>query len=107
MPLGHLHAGFVGMEYFALILNRSFVVLIADQGLLGWKFSGPVTPAVRDFFRPFEQLLDDPEVGPGTVDFNELMSEPGTFLIPYSEIRSVVFAKKLKWGMGGFLTRAF
>ena len=87
MPLGHLNAGFVAMEYFALILNRSFVVFIADEGLLGWKFSGPVSAAVRDFFRPFEQLLDDPEVGPGTVDFNELMREPGTFLIPYTAPR--------------------
>jgi hypothetical protein len=28
--LGHLHSGFVAMEYFALILNRSFLVFITD-----------------------------------------------------------------------------
>jgi hypothetical protein len=33
------------MEYFALILNRSFLIFISDEGLRGGKFTGTVTNA--------------------------------------------------------------
>ena len=101
--LGHLHAGFVAMEYFALILNRSFLVFITDEGLRGWKFTGPVSVQFPEFYKPIEELLDDPEMSPGSAPFNELMQGPNTFLIPYSEIRSVAFTGKTKWGMGRIL----
>jgi hypothetical protein len=101
--LGHLHAGFVAMEYFALILNRSFLVFISDDGLRGWKFSGPVTTNFPEFYKPAEELLDDPEMAHGSASFNDLMNGQGTFFIPYSEISSVVFAGKTKWGMGPIL----
>jgi hypothetical protein len=101
--LGHLHAGFVAMEYFALILNRSFLIFISDEGLRGWKFTGPVSAQFPNFYKPEEELLDDPEMAPGSAAFNELMSGPDTFVIPYSEISSVVFVAKTKWGMGPIL----
>ncbi len=89
------------MEYFAVILNRSFLVFITDEGLRGWKFIGPVTAQYPTFYKPVEELLDDPGMSPGSAAFNELMRGPGTFLIFYSEIRSVDFVSKTKWGMGG------
>src|ERR1700690_321957 len=98
--LGHLHAGFVAMEYFALILNRSLLVFVTDEGLQGWKFSGPVTTSVPEFYKPAEGLLDDPEMTPGSAVFNDLMHGPDTFLIPFSAITSVDFAGRTKWGMG-------
>ena len=101
--LGHLHAGFVAMEYFALILNRSFLVYITDDGLRGWKFCGPVTAFSPQFYKPIEELLDDPEMEPGSEGFNDLMHGPDTFLIPYSAIRSVEFVGRTKWGMGSIL----
>jgi hypothetical protein len=87
------------MEYFALILNRSFLVFITDVGLQGWKFSGPVTARVPSFYEPIEELLDAPDMTPGSDAFNDLMHE-GTFVIPYSEVSCVSFVAKKKWGMG-------
>jgi hypothetical protein len=101
--LGHLHEGFVAMEYFAVILNRSFLIFITDEGLQGWKFTGPVTAQYPEFYKPVEELLDDPEMSPGGPAFNELMHGPNTFLIPHGDIRSVHFADKTKWGMGRIL----
>jgi hypothetical protein len=89
------------MEYLAIILNRSFLVFITDEGLRGWKFTGPVNVWFPTFYKPSEELLDDPEMSPGSAAFNELMRGPDTFLIPYTEIRSVDFVIKTKWGMGG------
>ncbi|MEP6715822.1 MAG: hypothetical protein ABJC09_09610 [Terriglobia bacterium] len=91
------------MQYFALVLNRSFLVFITDEGLQGWKFAGPVTAQYPEFYKPIEELLDDPEMSPGSAAFNELMRGPNTFVIPYGEIRSVDFAGKTKWGMGRIL----
>jgi hypothetical protein len=88
------------MEYFALILNRSFLVFITDDGLRGWKFVGVVSTSSPEYYKLAEEMLDDPEMGPGSVDFNEMMSGPDTFLIRYGEIKSVEFAAKRKWGMG-------
>jgi hypothetical protein len=101
--LGHLHPGFMAMEYFALILNRSFLVFITDEGLRGWKFVGPVSTKSPQFYKPIEELLDDPEMSPGSAAFNELMCGPNTFVIAYGEIRSVDFSARTKWGMGGIL----
>ena len=98
--LGHIHAGFVAMEYFALIMNRSFLVFITNDGLRGWKFSGPVGAGATEFYQPIEALLDDPEMAPDSPAFNDLMNGPSTFLIPYSAIKSVDFIAKRKWGMG-------
>jgi hypothetical protein len=72
------------MEYFALIFNRSFLVFITDMGLQGWKFSGPVTARVPSFCEPIEELLDDPDMTPGSDAFNDLMHEGGTFVIPFA-----------------------
>ena len=98
--LGHLHAGFVAMEYFALILNRSYVVFITDEGLRSWKLCGLVNTRHPTFYEPIEALLDDPEMAPGSAAYIDVMHQRGTFLIPYSTVRFVVFVGKLKWGMG-------
>ena len=95
-----MHAGFVAMEYFAVILNRSFLIFITGEGLRGWKFRGPVTTSVPEFYKSAEDLLDDPEMTPGSAAFNDLMHGPGAFLIPYGTVTSVEFAGKTKWGMG-------
>jgi hypothetical protein len=101
--LGHLHPGFVAMEYFALILNRSFLVFLEDEGLRCWKFAGPTSAFTPGFYKPIEELLDDPEMAPGSAAFNDLMHGSGTFLIPYGMIRYVDFTAKTKWGMGPIL----
>jgi hypothetical protein len=103
-PKEHLHPGFVAMEYYALMLNRSFLFFIAETGLLGWQFIGIVTAAAAPrFYEPVEELLDDPEMAPGSPGFLELLHEMTTFTIPYASIESVEFAPKRKWGMGPIL----
>jgi hypothetical protein len=97
---GHLHPGFVAMEYFALILNRSFLVFITDEGLRCWKFHGLVSSLEPLFFQPVEALLDDPDMTPGSEPFEELMCGRHSFSIQYSEIGSVEFVDRQKWGMG-------
>ncbi|MBZ5590806.1 MAG: hypothetical protein LAP39_01115 [Acidobacteriia bacterium] len=97
---GHLHPGFVGMEYFALILNRSFLVFITEDGLRSWQFRGVVSSLEPLFYEPVEVLLDDPDMTPGAPAFEELMQQRRTLFVPYTEIRSVEFVNRQKWGMG-------
>ena len=97
---GHLHRGFVAMEYFALILNRSFLIFLTDEGLHGWRFHGAVSSFEPLFYEPVEALLDDPDMAPDSQAFNELMKRRHTFLWPYTEIESVDFVNRQKWGMG-------
>lgn len=89
------------MEYFALILNRSFLVFITDDGPRMWKFQGVVSSLEPMFYEPAEALLDDVEMTPGSQAFEELMQQRHTEIVPYTEIRSVEFINRQKWGMGG------
>ena len=97
---GHLHPGFVAMEYFALILNRSFLVFITNEGLRCWKFHGLVSSLEPLFYEPVEALLDAPDMPPGSKAFEELMRGRNTFCLPYGSISSVAFVNRQKWGMG-------
>jgi hypothetical protein len=100
---GHLHPGFVAMEYFAVIMNRSFVIFITDDALRGWKFHGMVSSFEPLFYEPVEALLDDANMTPGSEAFEELMRGRDTFCWPYTELRSVEFINRQKWGMGPIL----
>jgi hypothetical protein len=88
------------MEYFACILNRSFLVFITPDGLHCGKFAGPVSTGSPHYYEPIEALLDDPEFTPGCAEFKEIMSQPGSFFIARSQIRAVEFVAKSKLGMG-------
>jgi len=88
------------MEYYWLILNRSFVVFTYPEGLHAWKFSGPVSSRTPLFFVPFEEFTTDPQISPGTEEFQSLMKESGSFSILRNEIESVDYVATSKWGMG-------
>jgi hypothetical protein len=88
------------MEYYFLILNRSFVVFTYPEGLYGWKFCGPVSSLTPLFFVPFQDVANDPKIGPGSEEWRGLMDQPGSFFIARSEISSVDFVPTQKWGMG-------
>ena len=94
----HKHGplGFVAMEYYALILNRSFIILIAEDGLYGWKFHGIVSSFDPEFYFEAEALLEDPTLRPGARTFASRRS----FFIAYNQIQSVDFIPGPKWGMG-------
>ena len=98
----HRQPGFVAMEYYALILNRSFLIYAATDGLYGMKFMGLMMDTKQPrFFEGVEKLLDDPWFVPGSDGFEESMKESRrNFIIRYSEIADVTFDSTLKWGMG-------
>jgi Zn-dependent protease with chaperone function len=94
-------AGFAAMEYYGLILNRSFLVYVCSEGLYGMKFRGLVTSNETRYFDPALDLLDDPWFMPGTDAFQKAMKESrASFFIRRAEIADVEFDSSPKWGMG-------
>lgn len=94
-------SGFVGMEYYALILNRTYLVFASPGGLYGWKVEGPVTNSRPLFYEPYQKMLEDPELIGDRGAIQDLARLKGGFFIPQSEIANVVASDKSKWGMGG------
>jgi hypothetical protein len=95
-------SGFVAMEYFALFLNRTFVVFSARDGLYGWKARGIIAAgAPPDYFREYANLLDDPKLMNDVTAVRKLANLKGGFFIPRSEISSVEIVPKQKEGMAG------
>jgi hypothetical protein len=94
-------SGFVGMEYYGLMLNRTYLVFAAPGGLYGWKVEGPVSNARPLFYEPYQKMLDDPELIRDRGAVEDLAKLKGGFFIPDSEIANVVASDKSKWGMGG------
>ena len=94
-------SGFVAMEYYALILNRTFVVFIAPDCLCGWKAIGLVAAGNNKYFEPLSEMLDDPELMHDPAAVLKLAKLKGGFVIPRSEIASVEVIPQHKWGMGG------
>lgn len=94
-------SGFVAMEYYAGILNRTFVIFVAREGLYGWKAAGPVPAGDPQYFLPLTKVLEDPKIMQDVVAVRELSKRKGGFFIPRSEIKSAEAIAKQKWGMGG------
>lgn len=92
--------GFVAMEYYALILNRTFVVFIAPDGLYGWKAQGPVAADSPSYFNPYARMLEDLDLMQDLNAVRELANLRGGFVIPRSEIASVEAIHRKKWGLG-------
>jgi hypothetical protein len=88
------------MEYYWLMLNRSFVVLTYPEGLYGWKFSGLVSTRTPLFFVPFEECTTQADKSPETEEFQLLMKESGSVSIPRSEIASVDYVATAEVGDG-------
>jgi len=93
--------GFVTMEYYCLMLNRTYVIFISSEGLFGWKANGPVSNADPAYFQPYVALLEDASLMHDSKAVHQLAGLPGGFFIPRSNIVSVEFVSRLKWGMGG------
>ena len=94
-------SGFVGMEYYGLILNRTYLVFAAPDGLYGWKVEGPVSAARPQFYEPYKKMLDDPKLMRDRGAVEDLAKLKGGFFIPGSEVAYVEATDKSKWGMGG------
>lgn len=97
----HRQPGFAVMEYYGLILNRSFLVYVSKEGLYGLKFRDLVDSREGRYFDDIVGLLDDPWFTPGTEAFRSAMQESGSsFFLPSAEIEDVEFDCSSKWGMG-------
>jgi hypothetical protein len=94
-------SGFVGMEYYGLIFNRTYLVFAVPYGLYGWKVEGPVSTARPQFYEPYKKMLDDPKLIRDRGAIEDLAKLKGGFFIPSSEIAYVEATDKSKWGMGG------
>jgi len=94
-------SGFVGMEYYGLILNRTYLVFAAPDGLYGWKVEGPVSAARPQFYEPYQKMLDDPELMRDRGAVEDLAKLKGGFFIPNLDIAYVRASDKSKWGMAG------
>lgn len=99
---------FVAMEYYWLILNRSFNVFVTENDLFGIKILGPVMALPQYANDPKWQ---DPEsfVPSHVVDKYRDVNLDSTsirnvnrsnFVISRSQIHSVSFDESTKWGMG-------
>jgi hypothetical protein len=94
-------AGFVAMEYYGLILNRTIFVFFQPEGLYGWTVKGPVTCIRPRYFETYADRLKDP----GLIDYPEVVQRlarlmKGGFFIPRAEIVSAEIVRERKWGMG-------
>jgi hypothetical protein len=97
-------SGFVAMEYFALFLNRTFVVFIARDCLYGWKAAGLVVAgAPPNYFQEYAKVLDDPKLMHDITAVRNLAKLKGGFVISRSEIASVEVIPEQKEGMAGIL----
>ena len=93
--------GIVAMEYYGLILNRTFFVFFQPEGLYGWTLEGPVTGIRPRYFQRYADRLIDPEL----IDQPEVIQRlsrlmKGGYFIPRTEILSAEINRKAKWGMG-------
>lgn len=98
---GTCFGGFVAMEYFALILNRTYVVFVTPDRLYAWKVRGPVTNWNPAYFLPYSKMLNDRKLRCSYEAVEKLANLRGGFVIPRSEVVSVEPVYKQKWGMGG------
>lgn len=111
---------FMALEYYALILNRTFLVLLTPMHLVGVKVNGPISAeggkdaltraithamAVQDVNNPYAygrerylKAVDDLDL------FGEeiLQKSRGNFRLAYADIASVQHDPRKKWGMGPY-----
>lgn len=99
--VGPPFSGFVAMEYYCLILNRTFVVFCLEEGLYGWKAQGPVSNLNPSYFHPYLELLGAPALMRSSETVRSLAKLPGGFFLPRSTILQLEFDPSSKWGMGG------
>lgn len=93
--------GFVAMEFYWGIFNRTFLVMVAPEGLYGWKVRGPVSSFDRRFFEIYQEMLKDPGFPRDLPAIRKLAGLRGGFIYPKSVIASVISDGRRQWGMGG------
>jgi hypothetical protein len=112
------HNHFVAMEYYWLILNRTFLVLLTEKELIGIKVHGLIGAESSDLVTELLPLTIDGDLeNPYSyismkyveeIKNIDLLSETflranrSNFRIRKSEITRIDYDKRKKWGMGQY-----
>jgi len=94
-------AGFVGMECDWLIMNRTYLVFAASEGLYGWRARGSVTNLDRTYYMPYQAMLEDSDFMRDRRAIERRSRLRGGFFLERASITAVVADDRQKWGMGG------
>lgn len=109
---------FIGMEYYRLILNRTFLILITDKELIGIKVHGLIgaessDPVVNLLPFAIDGNLQNPYAYIDTKYLERIQSTDlhsteflkinnSNFRINKSDILNTEYDKRSKWGMGPY-----
>ena len=99
---------FVAMEYYWLMLNRTFKIFLTSEYLVGVKVQGIIAASPKYAINPEWQNQDKfvPEgisekYGNESLTINEILeANRNNFALKISDVCSVSFDKSKKWGMG-------
>lgn len=109
---------FIAMQYYGLILNRTFLILIMPEALIGIKVNGlisvqsgdalanllvknmVVTGNLHDKHSYIKSKFIDRIPDCDLLDGSILKQNSSNFIIPKADIRNVYHDPKKKWGMG-------
>ncbi len=98
---------FIAMEYYAFILNRTFEVYLCADGLVGIKVAGVVGASLlytQSKYRNPRSFINDRFLkrydGQEICGHEILGKDSHNFKLLFSNIDSVDFIAKRKWGMG-------
>jgi hypothetical protein len=112
---------FVAMEYYMLILNRTYLVLITNDYLIGLKANGIVsvsggedliTKKITNYLSidgdltdPYSYLKEKYIKRIENADFNDrniIGDNKSSFIIEKKQIKKVYYDHRKKWGMGNY-----
>ena len=100
---------FIAMQYYAGILNRSYIVQVSDSLILGGRVRGAIAAGIS--LRHSQAELEDPYFyanqdllsiyhQDNLIHSEFLTKDNANFLIRRDDIQSVEYTEKKKWGMG-------
>lgn len=104
---------FIAMEYYGLILNRTFLICFTENSLIGFKIANLITLETKyDFLiNPFIKVVQSNSDFDSIntyienkykkhIPIDNMNKNKASFIIEYSKIKSVKFNENKKFGMG-------
>lgn len=92
--------GFIAMEYDYLILNRTFIIFVTPDALYGWRVRKSVSAYTPYYYERYLDMVEDEALAANLEEIKRVAGLPGGFVLPHSQLKSVEFTPKKKWGMG-------
>lgn len=91
--------GFMAVEYCWMVMNRTYLVFIACEGIYGWQAQGPLDAASPTYFATYRKMLEDQDFMRNRTAIEKLSRLPGGFFLSRSEIASIEADDRQEWGM--------